>query len=210
MHNKKEQVLAGFTDPAFPPPVLSKNDRKAKALIWIVSVVVFIAIAFLSQTKLNVHLGFEPHVFATVNAIINSTVAILLLLALWAVKNKKFILHKKLMLAAILLSVLFLISYVAHHLLSGETKFGDLNHDGILSADEKFLAGDKRYFYYALLITHIPLAAIILPFILFTAYRSLSGDYLRHKKLARITWPIWLYVAVSGVVIYWMISPYYS
>ena len=156
------------------------------------------------------HLGFDPHLFATVNAIINSTVAILLLLALWAVKNKKFILHKKLMLAAILLSVLFLISYVAHHLLSGETKFGDLNHDGILGSDEKFLAGDKRYFYYALLITHIPLAAIILPFILFTAYRSLSGDYIKHKKLARITWPIWLYVAVSGVVIYWMISPYYS
>ena len=210
MLNKTEQATVENNALVFPPPVLSKNDRRAKALIWIVSIVVFIAIAFLSQTKLNVHLGFDPHVFATVNAIINSTVAILLLLALWAVKNKKFILHKKLMLAAILLSVLFLISYVAHHLLSGETKFGDLNHDGILSADEKFLAGDKRYFYYALLITHIPLAAIILPFILFTAYRALSGDYIRHKKLARITWPIWLYVAVSGVVIYWMINPYYS
>ncbi len=197
-------------DPVFPPPVLSKNDRSAKSLIWIVSIVVFTAIAFLSKTKLDVHLAFNPHVFATVNAIINSTVAILLLLALWAVKNKKFFLHKKLMLAAILLSILFLISYVAHHLLSGETKFGDINHDGILGSDEKILAGDKRYFYYALLITHIPLAAIILPFILFTAYRSLSGDYVKHKKLARITWPIWLYVAVSGVVIYWMIGPYYS
>ncbi|MEO6869575.1 MAG: DUF420 domain-containing protein [Ginsengibacter sp.] len=210
MHNKTEQAPVEDNALVFPPPVLSKNDRRARALIWIVSIVVFIAIAFLSQTKLNVHLGFDPHLFASVNAIINSTVAILLLLALWAVKNKKFFLHKKLMLAAILLSVLFLISYVAHHLLSGETKFGDLNHDGILSADEKFLAGRKRYLYYALLITHIPLAAIILPFILFTAYRSLSGDYIKHKKLARITWPIWLYVAVSGVVIYWMISPYYS
>ncbi|MFS8081932.1 MAG: hypothetical protein ACMG51_00660, partial [Ginsengibacter sp.] len=97
MHNKNEQLAADITDSTFPPPVLSKNDRKAKTLIWIVSIVVFIAIAFLSQTKLNVHLGFDPHLFATVNAIINSTVAILLLLALWAVKNKKFILHKKLM-----------------------------------------------------------------------------------------------------------------
>lgn len=199
-----------YSDSIFPPPVLSKNDRRAKTMIWIVSVVVFIAIAFLSQVKLNVHLGFNPHVFATVNAIINSAVAILLLLALWAVKDKKFYIHKKLMLAAILLSVLFLLSYVAHHLLSGETKFGDLNHDGILGSDEKSLASGKRYFYYTLLITHIPLAAIILPFILFTAYRSLSGDYLKHKKLARITWPIWFYVAVSGVVIYWMIRPYYS
>jgi putative membrane protein len=95
-------------------------------------------------------------------------------------------------------------------LLSGETKFGDLNHDGILSLDEKILAGSLRYVYYFILITHIPLAGIILPFILFTAYRALTGDYQKHKKLARITWPIWLYVAISGVVVYLLISPYYS
>jgi putative membrane protein len=133
-----------------------------------------------------------------------------LIAALIAVKSKKYSLHKKIIITAIILSVLFLISYVCHHLLSGETKFGDLNHDGILSLDEKTLAGSLRYVYYFILITHIPLAGIILPFILFTAYRALTGDYQKHKKLARITWPIWLYVAISGVVVYLLISPYYS
>jgi len=133
-----------------------------------------------------------------------------LVLALIAVKSNKYVLHKRIMLTAIILSVLFLISYVCHHLLSGETKFGDLNHDGILSLDEKNLAGSLRYIYYFILLTHIPLAGIILPFILFTAYRALSGDYEKHKKLARITWPIWFYVAISGVAVYLLISPYYN
>lgn len=193
----------------FPQPVLQQNDRHAKWLIWTVSVVVFIGIAFLSGVKLNVHPGFDPHIFAALNAIINSCVAVLLVAGLLAVKSKRYVLHKKIMITAIVLSVLFLISYVAHHLLSGETKFGDLNHDGILSPDEKSLAGSLRYVYYFILITHIPLAGIILPFILFTAYRALSGEYPRHKKLARITWPVWLYVAVSGVVVYLLIRPYY-
>ena len=109
-----------------------------------------------------------------------------------------------------MLSVLFLISYIAHHLLAGETKFGDINHDGIISIDEKALAGNIRMLYYFILITHIPLAAIILPFILFTAYRALTGEYDKHKKLVRITWPVWFYVAVSGVIVYLMISPYYN
>ncbi|MDQ6843585.1 MAG: DUF420 domain-containing protein, partial [Bacteroidota bacterium] len=91
-----------------------------------------------------------------------------------------------------------------------DTKYGDLNHDGILSANEKSLAGSKRYVYYFILLTHIPLAGIILPFILFTAYRALTADYTRHTKLARITWPIWFYVAVTGVIVYLMIRPYYN
>jgi putative membrane protein len=107
------------------------------------------------------------------------------------------------------LSILFLISYIAHHLLAGETRFGDINHDGILSDAEKTAAGSARIIYYILLGTHIPLAGIILPFILFSAYRALTGDFAKHKKLARITWPIWFYVAVTGVVVYWMIRPYY-
>lgn len=114
------------------------------------------------------------------------------------------------MLTAISLSVLFLLSYIAHHLLAGDTKYGDLNHDGIVSLDEKALAGNLRMIYYFILITHIPLAAIILPFILFTAYRALTGEYDKHKKLVRITWPVWFYVAVTGVVVYLMISPYYN
>jgi putative membrane protein len=194
----------------FPKPVLKKNDRDARILIWSFSIIAFVGIAFLSGTKLNIKINFDPHIFAAFNAIINSCVAVLLIAALIAVKSKKYLLHKKIMITAIILSVFFLISYVGHHLLSGETKFGDLNHDGILSLDEKTLAGSLRYVYYFILMTHIPLAGIILPFILFTAYRALSGDYEKHKKLARITWPIWLYVAISGVVVYLLISPYYS
>jgi putative membrane protein len=191
-------------------PSLQKNDKKAKLLIYTVSFVVFAAVVFLSKYKLDIDLGFDVHVFAKANAIINSLVAVLLLAGLFSVKQKKYELHKKIMLSAILLSVLFLLSYIAHHLLAGDTKYGDLNHDGILSIDEKILAGNLRMVYYFILITHIPLAAIILPFILFTAYRALTGEYDKHKKLVRITWPVWFYVAVSGVIVYLMISPYYS
>jgi len=193
-----------------PEPVLKKNDSKAKVFIWIVSVIVFIAIAFLAEVKFTTSLSFNPHIFAKLNAIINSIVALLLVAALLAVKSKKYILHKRIMLTAITLSVIFLLSYICHHLLAGDTKYGDLNHDGIVSTDEKTLAGSMRYIYYFILITHIPIAGIILPFILFTAYRALSGDYTKHKKLARITWPVWFYVAVTGVFVYLMISPYYN
>ncbi len=194
----------------FPRPVIKKNDLQARILIWAVSIIAFLGIAFLSGAKLNIRVNFDPHIFAAFNAVINSIVAILLVLALIAVKSKRYLLHKRIMLTAIILSVLFLISYVCHHLLSGETKFGDLNHDGIVSLDEKNLAGSLRYVYYFILLTHIPLAGIILPFILFTAYRALSGNYEKHKKLARITWPIWFYVALSGVAVYLLISPYYN
>lgn len=191
-------------------PTLKKNDKKARLFIYTVSFVVFAAVVFLSKYKLNVDLGFNVHVFAKANAVINSIVAVLLLAGLFTVKQKKYGLHKKIMLTAISLSVLFLLSYIAHHLLAGDTRYGDLNHDGIISIDEKTLAGNLRMVYYFILITHIPLAAIVLPFILFTAYRALTGEYEQHKKLVRITWPLWFYVAVTGVVVYLMISPYYS
>ena len=191
-------------------PTIEKNDKKAKLFIYTVSFVVFAAVVFLSKYKLKVDLGFDVHAFAKINAVINTLVAVLLLAGLFTVKQKNYELHKKIMLSAILLSVLFLLSYIAHHLLAGDTKYGDLNHDGILSIDEKMLAGNLRMIYYFILITHIPLAAIILPFILFTAYRALTGEYDKHKKLVRITWPVWFYVAVSGVIVYLMINPYYS
>ena len=191
-------------------PSLTKNDKKARLLIYTLSFVVFAAVVFLSKYKLDVDLGFDVHVFAKANAVINSMVAVLLLAGLFFAKQKKYELHKKIMLTAISLSVLFLLSYIAHHLLAGDTKYGDLNHDGIVSLDEKALAGNLRMIYYFILITHIPLAAIILPFILFTAYRALTGEYDKHKKLVRITWPVWFYVAVTGVVVYLMINPYYN
>jgi putative membrane protein len=193
-----------------PEPSLNKDDKKAKLLIWFVSVVVFVAVAFLASFKLNINLGFNVHIFAQANAVINSLVAALLIAGLLAVKQKNYEAHKKIMLIAIALSVLFLVSYICHHLFAGETRFGDLNHDGKLSDEEKLKVGNLRYIYYIILFTHIPLAAIVLPFILFTAYRALIGEYEQHKKLTRLTWPIWFYVAVSGVVVYLMISPYYS
>jgi putative membrane protein len=191
-------------------PSLEKNDSKARILIWTVSIVVFAAVVLMSRYKLEVALPFNVHVFATINAIINSLVAILLVAGLATVKSKNYLLHKRIMLSAIVLSVLFLVSYICHHLMAGETKYGDINHDGVLSIDEKMMAGSTRIVYYILLGLHIPLAAIILPFILFSAYRALTGEYEKHKKLVRITWPVWFFVAVSGVVVYWMISPFYS
>jgi len=188
---------------------IKKNDKKAKKLIWIFSVIVFFGIASLNNLRVNVAPGFDVHLFATFNAVINTTVALLLLSGLIAVRNKRYNLHKKIMITALVLSVLFLVSYVAHHLFAGETKFGDIDHDGVLSDAERSATGPVRILYLVLLITHIPVAAVILPFILFTAYRALIAEYPAHKKIARYTWPLWFYVAISGPVIYWLIKPYY-
>jgi putative membrane protein len=191
------------------PPVLAKNDKQANWLILVFSFVVFAAVVLLSRIKLDVDLGFDVHFFAQLNAIINSIVSLLLLAGLAVVKQGKYQQHKRIMVAALVLSVIFLVSYICHHLLAGDTKFGDINHDGLVSADEKALAGSKRILYYVILATHIPLAGIILPFILYTAYRALIGEWPKHVKLARITWPVWLYVSVTGVLVYLLISPYY-
>ena len=188
---------------------LEKNDKKAFWLIGIFSVIVFSAVVLLSRFKLQVDLGFNVHLFALANAIINSLIAILLVAALIAVKSKRFQLHKNFMMTALILSVVFLVSYIAHHLLAGEAKYGDSNHDGVVSGEEMAAVGNWRVVYYVILATHIFLAAVILPFILFTAYRALIAEFTTHKKLARITWPLWFYVAVTGPIVYWFISPYY-
>jgi len=188
---------------------IRKNDRVAMLLIWVVSFVIFAAIVVLGRVKVNVALGFDPHLFALFNAVINSIVSVLLVAGLLAVKNRKYLLHKKIMVSALVLSVLFLLSYICHHLFAGETRFGDIDHDGIVSEAEKAAAGSKRLVYLIILATHIPLAGIILPFILFTAYRALIAEWPRHRKLARLTWPVWLYVSVTGVLVYFLISPYY-
>ena len=189
---------------------ISKNDKKASWLIGIFSVIVFTAVVLLGRVKLELNLGFDVHIFATINAFINSAIAVLLVAALVAVKNKNYQLHKQLMMLALILSILFLVSYIAHHLLAGEARFGDSNHDGVLSEDEKLQVGTIRIVYYLILGTHIVLAALILPLILFTAYRALTAEFPAHKKLAKITWPLWFYVAVTGPIVYWMISPYYT
>lgn len=179
-------------------PALKKNDKQAAIIIWIVSIVIFGAVAFLNNIKFltGLDLGFNVHLLALTNAVINGTVSVLLVWAFIAVKNRKLLLHKRIMLTAMSLSILFLLSYIGHHLLANETKYGG--------------AHNAMYFIYLfILITHIFLATVILPFILFTAYRSLTGEYEKHRKLAKYTWPLWLYVSVTGVLVYLLISPYY-
>ncbi len=175
---------------------ITKNDRLARTIILTLSVVVFAAVVVLGRVKLDVDLGFDAHVFARVNAVINSIVAVLLVAGLVTARRQQYVIHKKIMLAAMMLSALFLASYILHHLFAGETAFGG--------------TGAVRYVYYIILATHILLAAIILPFILFTAYRALIYENAAHRKLAKITWPIWFYVSVTGPVVYLLISPYYT
>lgn len=177
--------------------VIKRNDKLAYSLIGIFSVVVFLVIVSLGRIKLaGVELGFDPRIFAKINAVINSAVSICLILGLVFVKNRNYEKHRNAMLTAMVLSFFFLLSYIAHHLLTGDTHFGG---EGLI-----------RYIYFPLLISHIILAAVILPFILFTTYRALTADFMAHKKIARITFPIWLYVSISGVLVYLMISPYYT
>jgi putative membrane protein len=190
-------------------PVIKKNDKQANVLIGIFSVIVFVAVTFLSKFTLQVELTFDKHLFAFINSLLNTAVAIILVVALVAVKQKKYQFHKNLMITALILSLLFLVSYIAHHLLAGEARFGDANFDGIVSDEEKAAVGNLRSFYLLLLTTHIILAAVILPFILFTTYRALTGEFEAHKKIAKRTWPLWFYVAVTGPLVYFMIKPYY-
>jgi putative membrane protein len=194
------------------PAVWKKNDKKARSLIIIFSIIVFAAVSILGRYNLSgkVDLPFDVHLFALANAIINGTVAILLLAGLFIVKRRNYLLHKKIMLTAMFLSVLFLVSYICHHLFAGEAIYGETDGVKGLSDIERGAAGSKRTIYLFILATHIPLAGLGLPFILFAAYRALTGEFEKHKKLVRIIWPVWFYVAVTGVVIYFMISPYYN
>lgn len=174
------------------------NDNKntmVTRLIWVVSVVVFAAVIGLNRVQVTPPEGLDPHLFARVNATINSVVSLLLVSGLLAIRLNRPTLHRQIMLSAITLSALFLVSYILHHLFAGDTRFGG--------------TGPIRTIYYLILISHILLAAGSLPFILTTAWRGLSSDFAAHKRLARRVWPVWFYVSVSGVIVYLLISPYY-
>lgn len=177
------------------PPVIRKNDKKYKFIIYILSFIVFAIVVSLDRINIEADLGFDPRIFAGINALINTSVTILLISAFFAVRAKQYKLHRTLMFLAMTGSFLFLISYVMHHIFTDSTSYGG---EGLI-----------KYIYYFILITHIFLAAVILPFILFTTYRALTSDWPAHKKIARITWPVWLYVSITGVLVYIMISPYY-
>lgn len=188
---------------------LSKNDKKARILILTFSAIVFIAVTVLEQVTIPVDLGFDPHLLSAVNAIINSIVSVLLIVGLVAAKRKNFQAHRNIMLAAIVLSVLFLVNYILYHLFAGSTWYGDVDGNGIVSEAEKAEAGALRYVYFFILGTHILLAGVSLPYILFAAYRALINENAAHRKVAKIAWPMWFYVAITGPIVYWMISAYH-
>jgi putative membrane protein len=180
---------------AYPKAALAMADGPARRLVWIFSVVVFAAVTLLNRVQLPAPEGLDVHVFARINAVINTLVSLLLLAGLFSAKASRWGLHRRVMLLAMLLSILFLVSYILHHLFAGETTFGG--------------QGAIRFVYYIILATHILLAGLSLPFILFTAFRALKAEYPAHRRLAKRVWPVWFYVSVTGVVVYLMISPYY-
>ena len=193
----------------YPQAVLKKNDTKAYWLIGIFSVIVFCVVTLLNRTEPLKIEGFDVHILSAANAVINSVVSILLILALVAVKQRKLMLHKNIMLTAMALSVLFLLCYIGYHLFTKEVLYGDTNKDFIVDTQEKAAAGTSRIIYFIILGTHILFAGLVMPFVLWSAYKGLTGEYAKHKKISKYTWPIWFYVAVTGPVVYFMISKYY-
>ena len=181
-------------------------EKKYKPIIIALSIVIPVAVAFLFGIKIEGYdFSFLPPIYASINGV----VAILLVSAVIAIKNKNRKLHERLIKLAILGSALFLIGYVAYHITSSNTLYGDVNKDGVLTDIERNALGSAAYVYYFILFTHIILSVIIIPFVLFTYLRGVLGKFEAHKKLARYTFPLWLYVAVSGVIVYILISPFY-
>ena len=170
----------------------NKSERYRK-LIIAVSIVIPLAVAALFGVKIpGYDFSFLPPIYATINGI----TAVLLILAVVAIKNKKRQVHERLMKTCIFLSIVFLVMYILYHMTSDSTPYGGV--------------GAIRYVYFFILITHILLSIAIIPMVLFTYVRAITSDFERHRALAKFTFPIWLYVAITGVVVYWMISPYYK
>jgi putative membrane protein len=172
----------------------SKKEREPyRKLIIAVSIIIPLVVAILFGVKIpGYDFSFLPPIYATINGI----TAVLLVAAVIAVKNRKLKLHENLMKTCIGLSILFLAMYVLYHMTSDSTPYGG--------------QGSIRYIYFFILITHILLSIAIIPLVLFTFVRAWSGNFERHRALAKYTFPLWLYVAVTGVVVYWMISPFYK
>src|SRR5580698_7156699 len=189
-------------------PIVERNYNKA---IIIVSIAIPVAVAFLILVpNVKIDVGFNTRSLPLFHAILNSSTAILLLASLYFIRNGQVKAHRRANWIAVCLSAVFLVSYVIYHATNASTRFGDINHDGVLSDAEKAQAGTMRYVYYFILSSHIILSGIIIPFVLFTMQRAFQEKYDKHKKLARITWPMWFYVAVTGVIVYLMIRPYYA
>ncbi len=184
-------------------------EKKLNVGAWIVTGAVLILVGVMRQVKIPLPEGVDLGFLAPFHAGVNALTAITLVIALYFIKQKQVEAHRKTMMVALGLSVLFLLSYVAYHFTTPETIFGDLDRNGTLSAEELAAVGSTRTFYLVILLSHIVLAAVSLPFILFTFIRAYTGQFDRHRKMARWVWPIWFYVAVTGPVAYLMLMPYY-
>jgi len=186
-------------------------ENKYNKWIVAVSIIIPVAVAILFTVKLKdfgydvTPLSFLPPIYATINGI----TAIVLVAGVISIKNGNQKLHERFMTTAIALSLAFLVMYIAYHMTAVSAVFGDANHDSILDASEKTAVGWLRGLYLFILLTHIVLSIIIVPLVLITYVRALAQRFDRHRKIARITFPIWLYVAVTGVIVYLMIAPYY-
>ena len=179
-------------------------------VIYAVSALIPLVVAFLIffPGKLS-FAGDWIYSLPAVHAGINSVTALILISAFYSIKNGNINLHRKLMFSALFMGVLFLISYILYHSSVDSVKFGDLNHDGLLSESELAEAGSYRLIYLIVLASHILLSILVVPFVLIAFYFALTGQIKKHENLVKFTYPIWLYVSITGVVVYFMISPYY-
>lgn len=184
--------------------------RKLNIAAGIFSVVVLLLVGLMRRMKIalpeGMDFGFLPPLHATLNAL----TAVVLLVALYFIKQKNIEAHRKSIYVAFTFSLLFLLSYVAYHFTTPETIFGDSNGDGILSAEELAAIGSMRTVYLIILLSHIALAALSLPFILLTFIRAYTNQISKHRQMAKWVFPIWLYVAITGPVCYFMLAPYYQ
>lgn len=193
--------------------VLNKqNDKTVFKIVLAVSALICVVVVVLNQKLIPVPDTFPAFVYKLplLNAFLNGSCSILLIVSLWAIKKRNIELHKKLNLTAFLLSSLFLISYVTAHYFIPDTKFGDADHNGILEEFELAIVSGIRPVYLVILLSHILLAVVVLPMVLLSFYYALKDDRAKHKKITRFSYPIWLYVTITGVIVYAMISPYYN
>ncbi len=191
-------------------PPMNSSDKLFSKLIWIVTAVVLLVVIALKlvpppEAKPS-FIYILPHLIGAINA----TCSVLLVVSFIFIKRKNIQAHKVTNVITFILSAIFLIFYILFHLYEKDTRFGDVDHDGLLSATELAAVGATRYFYFFILLTHILLAIIVLPLILISFLRGFSMQIERHKKIVRWAFPVWLYVAVTGVIVYLMISPYYN
>jgi putative membrane protein len=190
----------------------TKNDKSVKIVVWITTIVICAAVTMLNKKVFPVPDTFPSFIFKLpmLNAFLNGSCSVLLIFSFMAIKKRNIPLHRKLNLTAFLLSSLFLLSYVTAHYFIPDTRYGDLDHNGILDAAESAAVSGIKPFYLSILLSHIFLAVVVFPMVLLSFYYGWTDQREKHKKLTRFSYPIWLYVTITGVVVYLMIAPYYN